>query len=756
MLAVIKYISIFIVLANTLLSAGQLLAQNIEHQSLNGANINAVTHQIYDYDRDGDPDIVVMDAVLIQNKVRKQLIWLENDPYHRFSSKKEIALGDLPINAYAFFLEDFNGDRQIDILIFCEADAKNHGSLLLCLAKGSGSFSQKRLNYRFDFNQLYSTDFNKDGLVDLVACGFSLGYSSGLNSRSGKGQELRLLMATKDSFSMSSIHTNRQAVFDLSIGDLDQDGFSDLAFATQGSIQCLMNAKNGSFTIGHNFSLEKNAQISHLQIADLNNDKHHELIYLQSFQGSLSYRFFDLKTFESKALIIQNKAIGLDRDAFLADVNKDKRLDIVSKYGEEVYFHLQQKDGVFVSQKIISIDREKPIELLDIDRDGDLDILSFLTPYSNRNTYWYENLNGKYSCHFITIELKQLCAFRFIDIDNDQDQDILLTESGLKKPFILYKNEGKGVFKNFVFQKALNAIRIELLDVNQDGFVDPLICTHSGELLWLKNTGKFEVWASTVIDSNINTLRSVLIQDINKDQRKDIIVGCYGDSKLILYQNLGGGKFKKSFLDLNLHLPKKILSSDINQDGELDLVVLSGDSTTLLNIYIHQPAGTFSKSCIHTGVFGKDMSIMDVNGDLKPDIVYAGNKHSRVSFHPEEKEKKQIFALINAYPNFNQKILLNSKTEPLALQALNFSAPPLHHLIYVGSQEHNQKASMSLATLHEGQLSIVYDHLFEEAMPALTNGTFEVFTAPNKAYSETIFATHFPFRLIYTLIKPKP
>lgn len=756
MLAVIKYTSIFIVLVHTLWSTGHLLAQNIEHQSLNGANINAVSHQTYDYDQDGDLDILAMDVVTIQNKPKKQLIWLENDPYHRFSSKKEIVLGDLPVNANSFFLNDFNGDKQIDILILCEADAKNQGSLLLCLAKGVGVFSQKPLKYPFDFYQLISADFNKDGRLDFIALGYSPGYSPEINRRSGRAQELKLLMAAKDSFSMSSIYTDPYAVVDLSIGDLNQDGFSDLAIATQSTIQCLLNSKEGTFTKGHKFSIETKAKIGNLKIADINNDKNPEITYLHYFQDNLSFRYFDLKTFESKTLVLQNNGIGLSRDAFLADVNLDKRLDIVSRLGSEIYFHVQQKDGKFLSQKIISIDREKPIELLDIDRDGDLDILSFLTPYYNRNTYWYENLNGKYSCHFITLELKQICAYRFIDIDNDQDQDILLTESGQKTPFILYKNEGKGVFKNFVFQQTLNALRIELLDVNQDGYVDPLICTFSGELIWLKNTGKFEVWASSVIDSTINTPRSMLIQDVNKDHRKDIIVGCYGDSKLILYQNLGGGKFKKSFIDLNLHQPKKILSSDINQDGDLDLVVLSGDSTTMLNIYLHQAAGNFTRTCIYTGAFGKDMSIMDVNGDQKPDIIYAANKHSRVSFHLEEKERKQIFALINAYPNFNQKILLNSKTEPLALQALTFSAPPLHQLVYVGSQEYNQRASLSLATLQEGQLSIVYDHLFEEAVPALTNGTFEVFTAPNKAYSETIFATHFPFRLIYTLIKPKP
>ncbi len=752
----IKYPSILIVLVITLLGSQQLLSQNIEHQFLNGSEIHAVSHQTYDYDQDGDLDILAMDVVTIQNKPKKQLIWLENDLYHRFSSKKVCPLGDLPTNANSFFLSDFNGDKQIDILILCEADAKNQGYLLLCLAKGAGVFSQKPLKYSFDFYQLISTDFNKDGRLDFIAIGFPPGYSPEINRRSGRVQELKLLMAAKDSFSMSSIYTDPYAVVDLSIGDLNQDGFNDLAIATQSTIQCLLNSKEGTFTKGQKFSIETKAKIGSLKIADINNDKNPEITYLHYFQDNLSFRYFDLKTFESKTLFLQNNGIGLSRDAFLADVNLDKRLDIVSRLGSEIYFHIQQKDGKFSPQKTISIDQEKPIELLDIDRDGDLDILSFFTPYYNRDTYWYENLNGKYVCHFISVDLDQFFTYHFIDIDKDKDQDILFTESGSKNAFILFKNEGNGVFTNFIFWETLNAVRIELLDVNQDGNVDPLICTYTGELLWLKNTGKFEVWASSVIDSNINTPRSILVQDINKDQRKDIIVGCYGDSKLILYQNLGAGKFNKSYLDLNSYLPKKILSSDINQDGFLDLVVLTEDSTSLLNIYVQNSTGTFSKNCIYTGALGKDMSLMDINGDQKPDIVYAANKHRRVSFHPEEKEKKQIFALINAFPDFDQTVLLSAETEPLALQAIHSSTSSKQQLIYISSHEFNPKTSYSIATLQEGQLKTVYDHQLDVAMPTLTYGTFEVSLSLDQSYFESIFTTRAPFRIIYSLIKSKP
>lgn len=247
----------------------QLLSQNIEHQILSGPEIHAVSHQTYDYDQDGDLDILAMDVVTIQNKPRKQLVWLENDPYHRFSSKKVCPLGDLPANANSFFLNDFNGDKQIDILILCEADAKNKGNLLLCSGKGAGVFSQKSLKYPFDFYQLIGADFNKDGRLDFIALGYSPGYSPEINRRSGRAQELKLLMAVKDSFSMSSIYTDPYAVVDLNIGDLNQDGFSDLAIATKSTIQCLLNSKDGSFSKGHKFSIETNAQIGNLKIVDI-------------------------------------------------------------------------------------------------------------------------------------------------------------------------------------------------------------------------------------------------------------------------------------------------------------------------------------------------------------------------------------------------------------------------------------------------------------------------------------------------------
>ena len=68
----IKYLSILIVLAIKLLGSQQLLSQNTEHQILSGPEIHAVSHQTYDYDQDGDLDVVLNElngpAQLLENR----------------------------------------------------------------------------------------------------------------------------------------------------------------------------------------------------------------------------------------------------------------------------------------------------------------------------------------------------------------------------------------------------------------------------------------------------------------------------------------------------------------------------------------------------------------------------------------------------------------------------------------------------------------------------------------------------------------
>ena len=291
MLAVIKYTSIFIVLVNTLFSTCQLSAQNIDYQSLNGTNIDAVSHQTYDYDRDGDPDIVAIHSTSIKGKTVLQLVWLENDAQHRFLTKREIPLGELSPFASSFFIKDYNRDGLTDILIVSKANNQAYGSLTFYSRQRKGEFLKKEFNPAFDINLITHTDVNNDGYIDLFVAGFSKGLSPGIEHRYGRNQELKLLMGSADGFEEKLISTEGQEVDKICAGDLNNDTFSDLVYSTQKGLHCLMNDKKGSFTKGRDVAIPNADQLVNLQIQDLNYDTRNEIVFMISSMGHFKFQY---------------------------------------------------------------------------------------------------------------------------------------------------------------------------------------------------------------------------------------------------------------------------------------------------------------------------------------------------------------------------------------------------------------------------------------------------------------------------------
>lgn len=728
-----------------------LIGQNdASFQKLNGNPFIAKSSRTFDYDKDGDSDIIALEEYRLDRKKALRLVWLENDEQHQFNTKHSLEIENIPVSANYFSIDDYNADGFHDFMITSGSHGKQlNGEFIIYYGLEKGKFNRKMIQNKFDFDHVLQNDFNRDGYIDIIVAGYTDDPFPGIRTTDAIAKEMLIFLGSPNEFSVTSINTGGNSVLSLGKGDLNNDGYDDLVYSSTNALHILENNKKGEFKEKNKLIIENCSDILSIRILDLNNDKKNEVLIIKSSNNYLHFEFFDpQKELITKPLNIKDgDSISGDFSWSISDINKDNLKDILTCESSKIYAYIQQKEMQFTKKLITHAPGAKSIQLIDIDGDKDQDLLSFNGNSELNNTYWFENENGNYICHFIFLGKKDNCAYQFMDIDSDGFEDIIFIEPIKNGAFILFKNYQNKGFKNYVYSKSIFAYLMGALDVDQDSREDAVAVTMKGELIWLKNSGKFELWSSSVIDSNLNNPKSILVEDVNKDNKKDIIVGCHGDSKLFYYRNLGMGKFSKTSIDLNIPLPIKILSADFNQDGNLDLAVLSEDSTALITIYKNTGNAIFVKNFQLRGQFGKDMSIFDINNDQKPDIIYSANGYKEIAFHDEDKVKKKMYGLVNDSNTFAQTVVIEPECTLGLLSTIDFNNDRKEDLVY--STYKDLEFSIHIASIKNGKMEDIYESDFDKSVSRMPRSQLMTSFDQKNAQSALLFAVFNPFQIIY-------
>jgi hypothetical protein len=222
-----------------------------------------------------------------------------------------------------------------------------------------------------------------------------------------------------------------------------------------------------------------------------------------------------------------------------------------------------------------------------------------------------------------------------VDLDGDGLKDILVCD-GKRNRVTWIRQVKLGVFEEQdIGDPVAGPAHVEVADLNGDGHLDVLVSSmgvippsnaKTGSVVVLVNDGTNH-FTNRVLLENVARVTYLAAADLNHDGKLDLVVGQFGylQGEVRWMENLGNWEFKShQLLDLpgTIHAPV----ADLNGHGNLDIVALVAQDSEEVHAFFGDGHGNFRDRVLY-GSTNKDygssgLSIADVNGDGKPDIVY--------------------------------------------------------------------------------------------------------------------------------------
>jgi len=413
---------------------------------------------------------------------------------------------------------------------------------------------------------------------------------------------------------------------------------------------------------------------------------------------------------------------GVNRSSIaFADVDNDGDQDVLitgSDNGSIAKLYTNDGNGNFteVSGTPFEGVSQSSIAFADVDNDNDQDVL--ITGYSNQSIskLYTNDGNGNFTEALDTpFQGVHVSSIAFADVDNDGDQDVLITGLGHIPPRLyyviskLYTNDGFGNFTEVLdtpFQDVGHS-SIAFADVDNDGDQDVLITgAKSGTVRIAKlyindGFGNFTEDYSTPFEGVVGG--SIAFADVDSDNDQDVLITGQGEwdgssyGKVAkLYINDGFGNFPE-VLDTPFDpvSQSSIAFADIDNDNDQD-VLITGDSYSgkISKLYINDGTGSFSEA-IGTpfdGVMHSSIAFADIDNDNDQDVLITGAKGNVQNTNPISKlyrnltiqvgiNENMLFSNISIFPNPNTGLInidLGSLTD-VSIKVLNVSGQLIYY-----------------------------------------------------------------------------
>nr|NQU89133.1 VCBS repeat-containing protein [Bacteroidota bacterium] len=337
-------------------------------------------------------------------------------------------------------------------------------------------------------------------------------------------------------FRQNEMTTNFTQGYDVCTGDINSDGFEDIAAVAKingGEVAYWLNDGEQNFTM---------------------------YIVRQNFDGARSVRIVDLDKDGEKDLIaaawLANKILWWKND------------------GNE-NFTEYSIDTNFIGAHTVDIK--------DVNDDGELDVLCSGFDYYGHEgeiAWWENDGNENWEKHLISDRFQQSPFIYGEDMDGDDDMDVIACGE-LNDEVYWWENQGNETFAEHMIDEAFDAAHTVLpRDIDGDNDMDILgAACMSSKVAWWENTGY-----NQFVKHDLGAFPGALwldAGDMDMDGKIDLVSAGMSAPKLAVWYNQGDNEFTMNLLESGFTSAFVSLPMDMDRDTDLDIVAIGYNSNKI-------------------------------------------------------------------------------------------------------------------------------------------------------------------------------